>query len=50
MAVGAHTVEELSQERTSPRSIARLLTPHDGLVRIVVINYVIASCMLTFWL
>ena len=27
------TVVELSQERTSPRSIARLLTLHDGLVR-----------------
>ena len=32
MAVGVRTVEELSQERTSPRSIARLLTLHDGLV------------------
>jgi S-adenosylmethionine synthetase len=32
MAVGARTVEEPSQERTSPRSIVRLLTLHDGLV------------------
>jgi S-adenosylmethionine synthetase len=42
MAVGAHTVEELSQERTFPRSIARLLTLHDGSVRTLRI-YVIAS-------
>lgn len=43
MEVGARTVEEPSQERTSPRSIAQLLTLYDGLVRSYQV-YIIPSC------